>query len=316
MIDSESPHAGARATEARPPVGRFAPTPSGRMHLGNAFACLMAWLSARSAGGEVILRMEDLDTLRCSDLHAEQIREDLRWLGLTWDRETPPQRTRTAAYEEALEKLKARANVFPCWCTRGSLNLVNAPHASDGHPIHPASCRLRSPEERAKMKGPPAWRLEAPDLTVSFRDGVFGPYAENLKTGCGDFVLRRADGVFVYQLAVVVDDGEAGVTQVVRGCDLLSSTPRQLYLYKLLGLPAPDYWHVPMLTDGEGRKLSKRDADLDLGVLRQSRRAEDLIGELAWRSGLIDRREPVSARELAGEFHWERLKKADIVWAS
>ena len=300
----------------RPPVGRFAPTPSGRMHLGNAFACLLAWLSARSAGGEVVLRMEDLDTLRCSEENAENIRGDLQWLGLTWDRETPPQHTRTAAYEEALEKLKAAANVFPCWCTRGSLNLVNAPHASDGHPIHPASCRLRSPAERARMKGPPAWRLEAPDLTISFRDGVYGAYEENLKTECGDFVLRRADGVFVYQLAVVVDDGEAGVTQVVRGCDLLSSTPRQLYLYRLLGLPEPEYWHVPMLTDGEGRKLSKRDADLDLGVLRQSRRPEELIGELAWRSGLIDRREAISARELAGEFRWDRLKRGDIVWTA
>ena len=166
------------------------------------------------------------------------------------------------------------------------------------------------------MKGNPAWRLEAPDLNVAFRDGVYGPYEENLKNDCGDFVLRRADGVFVYQLAVVVDDGEAGVTQVVRGCDLLSSTPRQIYLCRLLGLPVPEYWHVPMLTDGEGRKLSKRDMDLDLGVLRQSRRPEELIGELAWRSGLIDRREAVSARELTAEFRWDRLKKEDIVWSA
>ena len=296
-------------------VGRFAPTPSGRMHLGNAFAYLLAWLSARSAGGEIVLRMEDLDTLRCTEAHAESIREDLRWLGLVWDRETPPQRLRTAAYEEALEHLREKANVFPCWCTRGSLNLINAPHASDGHPIHPAACRLLSPAERAAMTGTPAWRLEAPNLTVSFTDGVYGEVSENLKEDCGDFVLRRADGVFVYQLAVVVDDGEAGVNQVVRGCDLLSSTPRQIYLCRLLGLPVPAYWHVPMLTDGEGRKLSKRDADMDLGLLRQRYRPEELIGDLASRCGLIDKREAVSASELAQEFRWEKLEKRDIVMA-
>ena len=296
-------------------IGRFAPTPSGRMHLGNAFSYLLAWLSARSEGGEMLLRMEDLDTLRCTPVFAEGIRQDLLWLGLDWDRETPPQRERTEAYEAALETLRSRANVFPCWCTRGSLNLVNAPHASDGHPIHPASCRLRTEEERRQMmkKAPPAWRLEAPDEVVSFRDGVYGEYSENLKRDCGDFVLRRADGVFVYQLAVVVDDGEAGVTQVVRGSDLLSSTPRQLWLYRLLGLPAPEYRHVPMLTDREGRKLSKRDADLDLGELKKRRRPEEIIGLLASSCGLLDREEAVSAAELAEEFSWEKLRKEDIV---
>ena len=294
-------------------IGRFAPTPSGRMHLGNAFAYLLAWLSARSRGGEILLRMEDLDTLRCTEENGERIRKDLRWLGLEWDRETPPQRSRTEAYEQALEALRRRANVFPCWCTRGSLNLVNAPHASDGHPIHPASCREASPEEREKHKTPPAWRLEAPDISIAFADGVYGPYAENLKEACGDFVLRRADGVFVYQLAVVVDDGEFGVTEVVRGCDLLSSTPRQIYLQQLLGYPRPAYYHVPMLTDREGRKLSKRDADLDLGALRGRHRPEEIIGLLAYACGLTDRREPVSAAELIPFFSWEKVRTKDIV---
>ena len=297
------------------PIGRFAPTPSGRMHLGNAFAYLLAWLAVRSEDGELILRMENLDTLRCTEENAEKIRDDLLWLGLSWDRETPPQRSRTAAYEEALEILRQRGNVFPCWCTRGSLNLVNAPHASDGHPIHPASCRNRSEAERAIMKGKPAMRLEAPDRVITFRDGLYGEYAENLKDACGDFVLRRADGVFVYQLAVVVDDGEAGVNQVVRGCDLLSSTPRQLYLYELLGLTPPEYWHVPMLTDGEGRKLSKRDADLDFGALRQRFQPEDILGLLAARCGLIPREEPISLRELTAEFDWAKIKMQDIVMA-
>ncbi len=297
----------------RPVIGRFAPTPSGRMHLGNVFSYLLAWLSVRSRGGEILLRMEDLDTLRCTEENGEYIRDDLRWLGLVWDRETPPQRSRTEAYEQALQLLGGRAHVFPCWCTRGSLNLVNAPHASDGHPIHPASCREASEEERRKHKTPPAWRLEAPDLCISFTDGVYGPYAENLKEACGDFVLRRADGVFVYQLAVVVDDGEFGVTEVVRGCDLLSSTPRQIYLQQLLGFPRPEYCHVPMLTDREGRKLSKRDADLDLGVLRQRRRPEELIGFLGYVCGLLDRYVPVTAEELIPDFSWAKLRRQDII---
>ena len=295
------------------PVGRFAPTPSGRMHLGNTFAYLLAWLAVRSEDGELLLRMEDLDTLRCTPENAQRIREDLLWLGLSWDRETSPQRSRTEAYEAAVEILKQRGTVFPCWCTRGSLNLINAPHASDGHPIHPASCRERSEEERSKMKGSPAWRLEAPDLTVAFHDRLCGDYSENLKDACGDFVLRRADGVFVYQLAVVVDDGESGVTQVVRGCDLLSSTPRQIYLQRLLGYPQPEYCHVPMLTDRDGNKLSKRDAALDLGALRQEKTPEEILGLLASRCGLIPKEEPVSLAELTKEFCWEKLRMQDIV---
>ena len=212
--------------------------------------------------------------------------------------------------------MSSRGGVFPCWCTRGSLNLVNAPHASDGHPIHPASCREASEEERRKHKTPPAWRLEAPDLLISFTDGVCGPYEENLRDACGDFVLRRADGVFVYQLAVVADDGEFGVTEVVRGCDLLSSTPRQIYLQRLLGYPQPAYYHVPMLTDREGRKLSKRDADLDLGVLRRRCGPETVIGLLAHACGLLDRFEPVRAEELIPLFSWEKVGKKDIVLES
>lgn len=293
-------------------IGRFAPTPSGRLHLGNAYAYLIAWLSARSAGGEIVLRMEDLDTLRCTEAFAESIREDLLWLGLTWDRESPPQRARTAAYEEAVECLREHGNVFPCWCTRGSLNLINAPHATDGHPIHPAACRLRSEADRAKETKPPALRLEAPDLTVSFTDGLYGPQSENLKRDCGDFVLRRADGVFVYQLAVVVDDIAAGVTEVVRGSDLLGSTGRQIYLYRLLGAEPPEYLHLPLLTDGEGRRLAKRDADTDLGLLRQRMRPEELLGRLAALSGLIDRPEPVSAEELSAEFDRSRLPRENL----
>ena len=216
--------------------GRFAPTPSGRMHLGNVFSALLAWLSVHAAHGELVLRIEDLDTLRCSAENAEILKDDLRWLGLTWDAEQPDQSTRSEYYESILDRLRGDGFVYPCWCTRGDLkNAANAPHASDGHPIYPGTCRDLTEEERAakaKVRAP-LWRLRAPDESIAFSDGHYGPYAENLSRECGDFILRRADGVFAYQLAVVADDIDAGVTQVVRGRDLLSSTPRQLYLSTL-----------------------------------------------------------------------------------
>ena len=208
--------------------GRFAPTPSGRMHLGNVFSALLAWLSVRAAHGELVLRIEDLDTLRCSAENAEILKDDLRWLGLTWDAEQPDQSTRSEYYESILDRLCGEGFVYPCWCTRGDLkNAANAPHASDGHPIYPGTCRDLTEEERAAKarERAPLWRLRVPDESIAFSDGHYGPYAENLARECGDFILRRADGVFAYQFAVVADDIDAGVTQVVRGRDLLSSTP-------------------------------------------------------------------------------------------
>ena len=294
-------------------LGRFAPTPSGRLHLGNALAYLLAWLSVRSRGGEILLRMEDLDTLRCTEENAKAIRDALLWLGLNWDYETTPQSLRTEAYETAVAHLREAANVFPCWCTRGSLNLINAPHASDGHPIHPRLCRERSEAERRMMKGNPALRLEAPELTITFQDRVFGTCTENLRDECGDFVLKRADGIFVYQLAVVVDDGEAGVTDIVRGCDLLGSTPRQIYLQRLLGYPEPAYAHIPMIVDSMGRKLSKRDADADIGEMRKQKKPEEIIGKLAYLCGLTEKEEPVRADELVETFSWTKIKKEDII---
>ena len=295
------------------PLGRFAPTPSGRMHPGNLFTALLAWLSARSAGGEVLLRIEDLDTLRCPAENSAVLKDDLLWLGLTWDREQPPQSQRTAYYEDVLDRLERTGRVFPCWCTRGDLkNAPNAPHASDGHPIYPGTCRDLTPAQRAQKNAPPLWRLQVPDEVVSFRDGHYGFQEENLAKECGDFILRRADGVFAYQLAVVADDMDAGVTQVVRGRDLLSSTPRQLYLYRLLGAPEPQYWHVPMLTAPDGRRLSKRERDLDLGVLRGRFRPEELLGLLAGAAGLLPQPEPCTARELIPLFSWDRIPREDI----
>lgn len=290
-------------------LGRFAPTPSGRMHLGNMFAFLMAWLGAKAEGGRILLRMEDLDTLRCSAEYADLIRGDLEWLGLEWDRETPPQSSRSEAYRAALDSLTERGLTFPCWCTRGELNIVNAPHASDGHPIYPGTCRgLTEPKP-----GKAAYRLKVPDEEITFTDGLCGPYRENLMRECGDFVLRRADGVFVYQLAVTVDDGEAGVTQVVRGRDLISSTPRQLYLQRLLGYPPPEYYHLPILTDAEGEKLSKRDRALDMGALRERYTPEELTGRLAFAAGLTDREEAVSPAGLIPLFSWDRVTRRETI---
>ena len=286
-------------------IGRFAPTPSGRMHLGNVFAALIAWLSVRSQNGSLVLRMEDLDTQRTSADFAQILRSDLLWLGLNWDEETAPQSQRTEVYDRYFEKLMDEGLLYPCYCTRSQLHSVNAPHLSDGTYVYPGTCRNLT-EIPAGRK--PAWRVMVPDKEWSFRDLVQGNYSLNLATGCGDMVVRRADGVYVYQLAVTVDDGEAGVTEVVRGMDLLSSAPRQMYLQEKLGFSHPVYGHVPMLLAPDGRRLSKRDKDLDLGYLREHTTAEKLIGVLAHSAGLLDAPVPISAKELTSEFSFEKIR--------
>ena len=297
---------------SKPPVGRFAPTPSGRMHLGNVFAALISWLSVRSRNGGYILRMEDLDTQRTSKLFAQQIREDLMWLGIDWDQETQPQSQRSETYEKYFEILKQKELLYPCYCTRSQLHSVNAPHLSDGTYVYPGTCRNLSDKERTAQQRAPAWRVRVPDKKWEIEDLVQGVYRENLSTDCGDFVVRRADGVYVYQLAVTVDDGEAGVTEVVRGWDLLSSAPRQMYLQELFGFPHPAYGHVPLLLAPDGRRLSKRDEDMDLTYLQKHLKAEQLLGILAFSCGLTDRPEAISAKELSKEFQWEKVKKEDI----
>lgn len=294
-------------------VGRFAPSPSGRMHLGNAFSAMLAWLSVRKADGELVLRMEDLDPERTNDTFASQIREDLHWMGLDWDWEGTRQRLRTEAYEQAMESLRQQDLLYPCWCTRGDLKAASAPHASDGKPIYPGTCRRLTAVQRAEKTRPPLWRLIVPDETIYFTDGLQGEYRENLARECGDFVVRRADGVHAYQLAVVVDDAAMGVNEVVRGRDLLDSTPRQIYLQQKLQMPQPQYYHVPLLLAPDGRRLSKRERDLDLGALRQRYTPQQLLGKLAFWAGILPREEPIAAQELVGEFSWQKVHKTDIV---
>ena len=295
------------------PIGRFAPTPSGRMHRGNEFAALMSWLSPKSRGGDWILRMEDLDTLRTKAEYAELLRDDLRWMGLNWDEETEAQSTRSAVYDRYFEELREKNLLFPCYCTRSQLHNVNAPHLSDGTYVYAGTCRNLTAEERAAQKRLPSWRVMVPDREYAFTDLGQGPYRENLLTDCGDFVVRRADGVYVYQLAVTVDDGESGVTEVVRGWDLLGSAPRQMYLQELFGFEHPEYAHIPMLMAPEGRRLSKRDQDLDMGALRSRLTPEQLIGVLAHAAGLTENAKPISAVELATVFDWSKINGREIV---
>ena len=256
----------------------------------------------------MVLRMEDLDTQRTSGEFAAVLREDLNWLGLTWDMETEPQSQRSAVYDRYFEILREKGLLYPCYCTRSQLHNVNAPHLSDGTYVYAGTCRNLPFDPDRKH----SWRVMVPDRIWQVEDYVQGHYEENLATDCGDFVVRRADGVYVYQLAVTVDDGEAGVTEVVRGMDLLSSAPRQMYLQELFGFQHPEYGHVPMLLAPDGRRLSKRDKDLDLGELRKRLKPEELIGILAFSSGLIDQKQAISARELAQEFNWSKLRKEDI----
>ncbi len=293
-------------------VGRFAPTPSGRMHLGNVFAALIAWLSVRSKSGELVLRMEDLDTQRTSAEFADILRKDLLWLGLDWDWEMPPQSQRSEVYDRYFEMLKEQDLLYPCYCTRSQLHNVNAPHLSDGTYVYAGTCRNLTEDQRAKMDRAPAWRVKIPQDVYTVNDLCQGVFTQDLSKECGDFVVRRADGVYVYQLAVTVDDGEAGVTEVVRGWDLLGSAPRQMYLQKLFGFEHPAYGHVPMLVAPDGRRLSKRDKDMDLGQLRLHMAPEALIGKLAFAAQLTETDDPISAAELATVFSWENLRKDEI----
>ena len=252
-------------------IGRFAPSPSGRMHLGNVYSALLSWLSAKSQGGQWILRIEDLDPQRCKREYAVQLEDDLRWLGLDWDAggiDHPDyvQSQRGDVYCECLARLTSAGYTYPCYCSRADILATQAPHESDGRVVYRGTCRPDGTPEKeawlshraASCPHPPATRLRVPDREISFVDGHYGAQSVNLAQSCGDFILRRADGAWAYQLAVVVDDADQGVTHIVRGQDLLDNTPRQILLQEALGLPRPSYMHIPLITDAAGNKLSKQ----------------------------------------------------------
>ena len=309
-------------TEPVPPTGRFAPSPSGRLHLGNLACSLLAWLSARSRGGRIVLRIEDLDAERCPRVYADLLEQDLDWLGLVWDEggstggpNGPYYQSECAEiYASSFRKLEDRGLVYPCFCSRAQLHAASAPHTSDGNVIYPGTCRGLTAAEIAekRKKKAPAYRLMVPDEEITFVDGCMGPHTENLLRDCGDFYLRRADGVFAYQLAVVVDDARMGVTEVVRGSDLLSSTARQLYLYRLLGLQAPGFAHCPLLLAPDGRRLSKRDGDQSLENLRAKYTAQEIVGKLAYAYGLQPEPAPRTPESLIKDFSWAKVPKQDV----
>lgn len=295
--------------------GRFAPSPSGRMHFGNVFSACMAWLSARSKGAGFVVRLEDIDERCRAPQNSELLLDDLAWLGIDWDEKPLHQVGREDIYKDALERIANQALVYPCFCSRADLHSASAPHASDGTPIYQGACKgldAAAVTARRKLKEP-AWRVEVPDETISFEDGHIGPYSQNLLRDCGDFVLRRSDGAYAYQLVVVVDDYLSGVTEVVRGDDLIGSTPRQIWLHRLLGHPQPVYAHHPVLLAPNGKRLSKRDKSLDMGYMRAHMAPEEMIGKIAAIAGLIDVEEPCTLEELVGEFSWDRVRRGDIV---
>lgn len=236
----------------RPVVGRFAPSPTGRMHAGNIYAALSAWLVAKSQGGTIVLRIEDLDRDRSKAEYISAVQRDFELLGLTWDRGPFFQHDRDEAYLEAFSALERRGLVYPCFCTRADLHAASAPHRGEKF-VYPGTCRGLTAEQIAEksMRRAPAQRLRVPDDTYSFEDMVQGRYKQNLAHDCGDFLIRRSDQAFAYQLAVVVDDAAQGVTSIVRGVDLLCSTPQQLYLQELLGLDHPRYAAYPFISCGE-----------------------------------------------------------------
>ena len=293
--------------------GRFAPSPSGRMHLGNMFTALISWLSARKQGGRWLLRIEDLDPQRSKAEYARLIEDDLAWLGLEWDEGGIAggcmQSLRGDVYEGVMARLGELGLLYRCRCTRADIMATQAPHQSDGRVVYAGTCRpsVNPPFELAGVRG--AVRLYVPDRDVEYADVVYGRQRVNLAVDCGDFVVRRADGAWAYQLAVTVDDALMGVTEVVRGCDLLLSTAPQMYLASLMGYPAPVYAHLPLLRNDAGQRLSKRDGAMAMDALRGRYTARQLLGRLGFMAGLLPEPDACGLQELVEVFDWEKLRR-------
>jgi glutamyl-tRNA synthetase len=287
-------------------VGRYAPSPTGDLHLGNARTALIAWLWARHAGGRLLLRFEDLDLARVRAGCAEEQAETLRWLGLDWDGEPVAQSERGELYEAALAALRERGVLYECFCSRADVRrAASAPHGPDG-PVYTGTCRRLSARERGERMA--HWRAPALRVrmegNVAFGDDVLGPQREELAEVSGDIVVRRSDGVVAYQLAVVVDDSAQGVTHVVRGADLLASTARQLKLYELLGLaPVPGHAHVPLMLGPDGERLAKRHGAVGLAELRAGGAdPRAIVGWLAASAGLREHAAPCAPADLVASF--------------
>lgn len=372
--------------------GRFAPSPTGRMHLGNVFCALLSWLSAKSQGGEWVLRIEDLDPQRSREEYALQLMDDLQWLGLPWEGEPVWQSQRGHIYEEYLYRLQEMGLTYPCYCTRADIMATQAPHETDGRVVYKGTCRPKTTDStedysfsrlsgssslsslsrisrisslsstsrisgisstsrdagsvpattHSPLAAPPATtRLIVPDRTIPFTDGHYGPHPLNLAEHCGDYIVRRKDGAWAYQLAVVVDDALMGVTEIVRGRDLLLSSPQQIHLRELLfferktdSLTAHhspltahhspltahhspltvNFFHHPLLCNAEGQRLCKRDKSMDLEYLRnKGTTSQEIIGLLAHLAGLTDTPVPTTPAELLPLFSWDKVPTEDII---
>lgn len=296
-------------------VGRIAPSPTGAQHVGNARTYLIAWLSIRSRGGRVILRLEDIDSPRVKPGAAQLVYEDLDWLGLDWNEGPIVQTERISLYESALRQLQAKELVYPCTCSRSDIELAaSAPHADEG-PAYPGTCAHRRANSVADLANRPyAWRFRAGGGTVQYVDGLRGPVELDWHNIGGDFVVWKSAGTPAYQLAVVVDDAALGVTEVIRGDDLVPSTPRQLMLYEALNLQVPQFIHVPLVVGPDGRRLAKRHGDTRLATLRAAGvKVEAILGLLAWSCGWIDRIQAISLRELLPLYRLDTIPRQPFV---
>lgn len=300
--------------------GRFAPSPTGYLHLGNVWTAFLVWLQVRQRGGTFMLRIEDIDEQRSKPVFTQALLADLTWLGLTWD-EGPEtggpagpyvQQERYPLYQRAIEQLDRAGRLYPCYCSRARLQAIGAPHAGE-HVVYDGHCYGLSEAQRRQMTKRPSWRVHVPAQTITFTDGLYGRQEAYLPTACGDFVVRRADGLYAYQLAVSVDDGLMGVTHVVRGRDLLSSTAQQQWLLQFFGYAVPAYTHVPLLVDAAGHRLSKRQHGLTVRELRsQGIGAEQILSYLAYQAKLVRTLRTYSHAELIAQCQWKQLTAGDV----
>ena len=308
--------------------GRFAPSPSGRMHLGNIYTALLSWLSIKKKNGAWLLRIEDLDKERCKEEYSELILDDLKWLGLDWDEgplkdshsEQYFHSNRNSIYEKFYSKLVEQNLVYDCFCRRADLLALSAPQQSKPQSlantmhVYSGKCKNLLPsqkEEFLKIRKP-SKRFCVKESIDFFKDGHYGIYYCNLTEECGDFIIRRADGSFSYQLAVVIDDALMGVTEVVRGNDLLFSTFQQRALYTALNFVPPNFFHVPLLLSDDGRRLSKRDKDIDMSYFRKYTTPQALIGKIMFICGFINKEEPLSLKEALSIFDFQKLPKENL----
>lgn len=303
-------------------TGRFAPSPSGSLHLGNIATFLLAWLDVRSSGGKLIFRMEDLDPDRSFEKYKESITSDLLYLGLKCDEgwgygnnSAYEQSCRTKLYEDVFDKLNSKGLVYPCYCTRSKRLAARAVHAGDQCCDPNCNCKYLSKAEKHELEAAgrrPAWKIRVPDKEIRFSDGHFGMFSENIADS-GDFIIKRSDGVFAYQLAVSFDDMQMGINRVVRGRDLLSSTARQIWLIGELGGSIPSYCHTPLIVTDSDRKMSKRFGDLSMEVMRNKYRAEEIIGHISKLLN-IGSGSPCTADDLIDSFSWDNVPANDILY--